>query len=165
MKLLIKSNYKKYISIIIAVLSVFVIVGITWLFYDFHNVPACKSVIKIIRPINGEKEESLLLLSVVPSGFRETTFVINGHASAGNGGYTISRVIEADYTYKSGYYHFTVKDVKKQPADNIEQDEVSKTIPILNSKYFLLKIERLSNNSFVFTGNRAPAFICTKTTR
>lgn len=120
---------------------------------------------KLIRPIDDEKKDSLLLLNVVPSGFREATFIINGHAIGEKGNYAVSRVIEADYKYKSGYYYFTVKDVKKQPADNIEKDEVSKTIPIINSKYFLLKIEQLSKNSFVFTGNQAPVFICTQNTK
>lgn len=165
MKSLIKSNYKRYLSIVVSILSLSVIIGTAWLFFDFHNVPECKSVIKVIRPIDDEKKESLILLNVVPSGFREATFIINGHATGEKGSYAVSRVIEADYRYKSGYYYFTVKDVKKQPADNIVQDEVSKTIPIINSKYFLLKIEQLSKDSFVFTGNRAPVFICTKTTK
>ncbi|WP_199638709.1 hypothetical protein JEM67_26295 [Serratia sp. PAMC26656] len=163
MRLSKKGNYKKTICIAVSVLSVLIIAGMSYLMFDFHTVPECKAVVKIIRPIDGEKKENVILINLVSSGFRETTFMINGHANGVKGTYTLSRMIEADYKYRGGYYYFTVKKMKKQPADNAGQDDVSQTLPIINSKYFLLKIEMLNTKNYVFSGNRAPAFICTKT--
>lgn len=163
MRLLKKGNYKKNIFLAVSVLSVLIIAGISYLMFGFRTVPECKAVVKVIRPIDGEKKESVILVNLVSSGFREATFVINGHANGAKGGYTLSRIIEADYKYRSGYYYFAVRDMKKQPADNAGQDDVSRALPVINSKYFLLKIEKLNTKNYVFSGNRAPVFICTKT--
>ncbi|QJW53190.1 hypothetical protein HL670_00040 [Serratia plymuthica] len=163
MRLLKKGNYKKNICILVSVLSVLIIAGMSYLMFGFRSVPECKAVVKIIRPIDGEKKESIILVNLVSSGFREATFVINGHANGAKGSYTLSRIIEADYKYRSGYYYFTVRDMKKQPADNAGQDDVGQAVPVINSKYFLMKIEKLDTKNYVFSGNRAPVFICTKT--
>lgn len=163
MKLSIKNNHKKYIFLAISLLSVLIISVMSFLMFSLHSVPACKAVVKVIRTYDGEKKESVILVNLVPSGFREMTFIVNGQAASAQQGYTLSRMIEADYTYQSGYYYFRVKDIKKMPADNIVEDAVSKTLPIVNSRYFFLKVEALGEKSFVFTGNRAPAFVCTAT--
>lgn len=163
MRLLKKGNYKKNICLAVSALSVVIIAGMSYLMFGFRTVPECKAVVKIIRPIEGEKKESIILVNLVSSGFREATFMINGHANGAKGSFTLSRMIEADYKYRSGYYYFTVKDMKKQPADNAGQDDLSQALPVINSKYFLLKIERLNTKNYVFSGNRAPIFICTKT--
>ncbi|WP_037431880.1 hypothetical protein [Serratia plymuthica] len=163
MKLSIKNNHKKYIFLAISLLSVLIISVMSFLMFSLHSVPACKAVVKVIRTYDGEEKESVILVNLVPSGFREMTFIVNGQAASAQRGYTLSRMIEADYKYQSGYYYFRVKDIKKMPADNIIEDVVSKTLPIVNSRNFFLKVEALGEKSFVFTGNRAPAFICTTT--
>ncbi|QLJ67568.1 hypothetical protein [Serratia marcescens] len=145
-----------------SIVSILAIVAMAWQLATLHAVPACKAVINMSNTLDGQVRETSLLVNVIPSRFREVTFLLDGQVASEQGISTLSRVVDADYDYRQGYYYFSVKDVKKKSVDNMNDADIVATAAVINSPHFIFKIGSLDDNRLVFSSNIAPSFVCTK---
>jgi len=127
-----------------------------------YAVPECKSVIRLMTPVDGQLKESTIILNLVNSGKGEATFYLRGNFKEGDVKHLLSRKIVADYRYEGGYYYFSVKDAKKNPVDTISDEDIDSQAFLINSQHFALKVNKIFDGGYMFSGVRSPIFICSE---
>lgn len=142
--------------------TVFMIYMIFNMIPERHAIPECKSVLRLKIPVNGQLKESTIILNLVNSGKKEATFFLRGNFKEGDAKQLLSRKIVADYKYDGGYYYFSVKDVKKNPVDTISDKDIDNQAFLINSQYFVLKVNKIFDGGYMFSGVRSPIFICSE---
>ena len=127
-----------------------------------YAVPECKSVIRLMTPVDGQLKESTIILNLVNSGKGEATFYLRGNFKEGDAKHLLSRKIVADYRYEGGYYYFSVKDAKKNPVDTISDQDIDNQAFLINSQHYALKVNKIFDGGYMFSGVRSPIFICSE---
>jgi len=153
-------NKKMYLFLLAASFTVSMIYIIFNMIHGRHTIPECKAVLWLKIPVNGQLKESSIILNLVNSGKEEATFYLRGHFNDGDARHLLSRKIVADYTYDSGYYYFSVKDAKKNPVDSVSDQDIDNQAFLINSRYFVLKVNKVFDGGYMFSGVRSPLFIC-----
>lgn len=160
MKLLKKINRKALFLLTLGCMVVLFLFNIANYALRTHTIPECRSVVKLKIPSKGEVKESLIILNIVNVGDKKAVFYLRGYLKDGDKKHPLSRRLTADYKYENGFYYFSVKDVKINPIDLLSDEDISDHAFLINSEHFVLQVKEIFNGGYVFSGLRAPLFIC-----
>ncbi|CAI0926882.1 hypothetical protein [Serratia entomophila] len=123
-------------------------------------LPECKAVLRSTNEVAGRKIDRVLLISVMPSGWREVTFLLNGRILDGKEKFAVSRAVIMSSEWQGKYVHLQVTENNKAPGDSVKLAELERLLPVLGQNYYV-NIEQLDDKSFIFIDNHAPMFVCT----
>lgn len=153
-------NRKCYLTILFSLLGVLAVS--LYVISSSPALPECKAVTHAINEVAGKRIERIVLISVVPSGWRKATFLLNGRIVDGNEKYTVSRSVVVSYKQQGKYYHLQVEENNKNPGDNVGKTDLERFLPA-KGQISYIHVEQVDDEKFMFIDNHSPIFLCTVT--
>lgn len=86
--------------------------------------------------------------------------LFSGKMQEGEKSYTVSRELLMQYDYNDTYYPMTVEQSITRARDTLSQTQLDKLFP-REGQYLHIKIDRLDENTYAFSDNHSPMFVCT----
>lgn len=151
---------KWYLTLLLAFLGV--LAASLYVMSSSPVLPGCQAVVHAINEVAGKRIERIVLISVVPSGWRKATFLLNGRIVDGNEKYTVSRSLVVSYKQQSNYYHILVEENNKSPLDDVGRGNLERFFPA-KGQISYIQVEKIDNKKFMFIDNYSPMFLCTAT--
>lgn len=151
---------KWYLTLLLAFLGV--LAASLYVMSSSPVLPECKAVVHALNEVAGKRIERIVLISVVPSGWRKATFLLNGRIVDGNEKYTVSRSVVVSYKQQSNYYQILVEENNKNPVDDVRRANLERFLPTKGQVSYI-HVEKIDNKKFMFIDNHSPMFLCTAT--
>jgi len=125
------------------------------------NTPvACSTVIKTAITLDNRSTHGLILVNTVPIASNQMKILLSGKIEEGDKAYTVSRELVLRYRYSDTYHPMTLEKSINRVRDTVAQAELEKLFP-QQGQYLHMKINRIDENTYVFSDNYSPIFICT----
>ncbi|HIE1062975.1 TPA: hypothetical protein ACXJQO_004512 [Serratia marcescens] len=161
MKLKTYINIQSVFFILVLLIALSITLFSTYRLAMKNRVPECKAIKTSFTMVGSRRFEKVLLISIVPVGWHKFNVLLNGNISDGDKKYAISRMMVADYTFRDGYYYIKILENIRHARDSTADAELNRQLPAKNRVY-LMRIEKVSDNSYIFADNHAPLFVCSK---
>ncbi|MCP1107096.1 hypothetical protein M6G53_17125 [Serratia nevei] len=153
--LLLRSRY-----VLLLVLMMALSIAGFYFVFSKSNLPECRVVLQISNHGDGGELQRVLQFSLVPSGWRQVTVLINGSFIDEQGKYSIDRTVVMSYRREGQHVNFLVKKNIKRPSDTVTRKDLERRLPSEGLQYHFL-VEKIDERHYLFSTNHSPMFICT----
>ncbi|BEO22611.1 hypothetical protein ACTVNX_03615 [Serratia nevei] len=122
--------------------------------------PSCATVIKTFITLDARPTHGVILVNTTPSALGAMKVLLSGKIEDGDVSYTVSKELIMRYAYKGTHYPMTVEKSIDRVRDSVSKTKLDKVFP-QEGQYLHMKISRIDENTYAFTDNYSPIFICT----
>ncbi|HID9655693.1 TPA: hypothetical protein ACXJN2_000741 [Serratia marcescens] len=149
---------KAYVAILLVLC---IAVGLLSMQMRRGNTPGtCATVLQTFITVAQRPTHGVILVNTVSYAPGKMKMLFSGKMQEGEQSYTVSRELLMQYDYNDAYYPMTVEQSITRPRDTLSQTQLDKLFP-REGQYLHIKIDRLDENTYAFSDNHSPMFICT----
>ncbi|HAT2878018.1 hypothetical protein UDX32_19240 [Serratia marcescens] len=121
---------------------------------------ACATVLRTFITVDQRPTRGVILVNTVPGSLGTLKVLLSGKLQEGDETYTIARELRVKYTNKDEYHPMIVDKSIQKDRDTVSQAHLDKIFPG-EGQYLHIKINRLDENTYAYSDNYSPIFVCT----